>query len=133
MKDKLIDIQQGILDVQSKLADATEERLNLLGELAELKQKMRDLEASQAALDSYELHAVAPGQFLYKSKPESHEVDHYACPQCFGSGKVNVLQSKKTGREQISYSCFTPSCRFQMAVGPNDPPMPLRRTRNWAV
>jgi predicted RNA-binding Zn-ribbon protein involved in translation (DUF1610 family) len=133
MKDKLIEIQQGILDVQSKLADATEERLNLVGEVAELRQKLRDFEAAGAALDSYELHEMAPGQFLYKSKDTEHALEHFACPQCHNAGKVTVLQSKKTGRQQTLYGCATPSCRFQLTVGPADPLEPINYRSDWRV
>lgn len=131
MKDKLIEIQQGILDVQSKLADATEERLHLLGEVADLRQKLREFEAAGAALDSYELYELSPGQFIYKSKGAEHTVEHYACPQCHNSGKVTVMQSRQTGRQQTQYKCST--CKFSMFVGPNDAPEPINYRQDWRV
>ncbi|MFN7120799.1 MAG: hypothetical protein ACK4NM_02080 [Hydrogenophaga sp.] len=131
MKDKLIEIQQGILDVQLQLADATEERLNLLGQVAELRQKLRDTDDAKTVLNGYELNEVAPGKFLYKSKKEAgHAVEHFACPQCHNSGRVTVLQAKKTGSAQKLYSCATPSCKFFLYVGSSDPALPIDYRRD---
>lgn len=131
MKDRLIEIQQGILDVQAQLADATEERLNLLHVVAELRQKVREFEAAKAALDEYEMHEVAEGRIFYKSKPDAgHTVEHYACPSCYDAGKVSVLQTTKTGSQQHLYHCVAAACSFKMYVGRPDPAAPLIRRRS---
>ena len=62
VKYKLIEVQQAILDVQAKLGDAQEERLSLLHQVAELKEKVRTSEAAKAAVEGYELCEVAPGR-----------------------------------------------------------------------
>lgn len=126
MKDKLIEIQQGILDVQAQLADATEERLALLHQVAELRRKVGEFEATKAALDAYELNEVATGQFLYRARAEAgHAVEHYACPSCHNAGKVSVLQTTRTGSQQHLYTCVAASCSFKMYVGKSDPAPPL--------
>lgn len=130
LKERLIGIQGAILDAQEKLADAQEERLNLLQQVAELRERLRRHEATQAALDAYELQAVEDGMFLYRFKQEEFGgVHHFACPTCHNSGKVTVLQSKKTGAQQTMYFCQT--CKFDLFVGPNDPPRPLRRSNPY--
>lgn len=122
MKDKLIDIQQGILDVQTQLADATEERLALLHRVAELQHKVRSFEDTKAALDGYELCGMGDGQYLYHARAEAgHAVQHYACPSCHNAGKVSVLQSRKTGKEQTMYKCVAQGCAYHTYVGPSDP------------
>lgn len=78
-------------------------------------------------MDSYELHAVAPGQYLYKSKSAEHAVDHYACPQCHNAGKVTVMQSRAIGKRQTQYLCST--CKFNVFIGPDDPPEPINYSR----
>lgn len=122
LKDKLIDIQQGILDVQAKLGDAQAERLDLLNEVAELREKLRAAEATQVALDAYELCQLAEGKYLYKSRADAgHSVEHYACPSCHNRGRVSILQGHRTGSQQTHYICSDAECRFSLYVGPSDP------------
>src|SRR5450830_1915125 len=81
LKARLIDIQSGILDAQAKLGDAHAERLELLNQVAELREKVRVFEHTDAALTSYQLHEIDPGKFLYKFIPvQPNDVDHFACP-----------------------------------------------------
>lgn len=133
MKQRLIAIQQGILDVQIQLGDATAERLDLLHQVAELRRKVGDFEAAKAALDGYELHEVAEGHYLYRAKTEAgHAVAHYACPSCHNAGRVSVLQTVKTGSQQHLYKCVAASCSFKMYVGPSDPaPRLTPRRASW--
>jgi predicted RNA-binding Zn-ribbon protein involved in translation (DUF1610 family) len=131
LKARLIEIQAGILEAQSKLGDAQAERLDLLHQVAELRDKVRQFENAHAALDAYKLHEIDSGKFLYKyinSGPDG--IDHFACPTCFDAGKVTVLQSKKTGTNQSYYSCNT--CKFGLSVGPSDPARPIARRSSWA-
>lgn len=129
LKAKLIDIQAGILDAQGKLGDAQAERLELLNEINILRDKVRSYENAKAALDSYTLHEVAPGRYLYKYAETGEEkVDHFACPPCHNAGKISVLQSPKTGSKQVTYICKT--CRFSLAVGESDPIRVSRRS-DW--
>lgn len=130
LKDRLIDIQSGILDVQAKLGDAQAERLKLLGQVAELKEKIRVLERARDVLNDYQLHEVGPGRFLYKYlKGAPDHVEHFACPTCYDGGKITVLQSPKTGSQQTTYICKT--CRFSLAVGASDPLPSVRRGGSW--
>lgn len=133
VKQRLVEIQQGIIDVQTQLVAATHERLDLLHQLAELRSKVMEFETAKAALDGYELCEIAEGRFLYRSKPEAdHSVPHHACPACHNAGKVSVLQSAKTGKAQTLYSCAAAACSFRMYVGPSDPKPPVMlRSARW--
>lgn len=123
LKAKLIEVQQGILDVQMQLGDATAERLTLLQNVADLTRTVADLKAAKAALDGYALCEVEQGKYLYKARPEAgHAVAHYACPSCFDAGRISVLQSPKTGSQQVIFKCTANGCSFAMYVGPSDPP-----------
>lgn len=127
LKARLIDIQAGILDAQAKLGDAQAERLDLLHQVAELREKVRVHENAVAALSAYTLHEIGKGKFLYKFISfQPNAVDHFACPTCHNAGKVTVLQSSKTGAQQTHYGCQT--CKFSMYVGPSDPPRPRTQT-----
>lgn len=118
MKDRLIEIQQGILDVQMQLGDVTAERLELLNQVAELRRKVGDFEAAKAALDGYELCEVAPGEFLYRARESyGHSVAHYACPACYGSGRVSVLrEQRQQGGHVAQFWCYAPGCTFTAHV-----------------
>ena len=130
LKARLIDIQSGILDAQSKLGDAHAERLELLNQVAELREKVRVYENATAALASYQLHEIGPGKFLYKFiSVRPNAVDHFACPSCHNAGKVTVLQSSKSGANQTLYICRT--CKFTLYVGPADPPRQARMGATW--
>ena len=130
LKAKLIDIQGAILEAQSKLGDAQAERLNLLEELAELRTQVRKLEEGQNKLAGYSLAEVSPGTFLYEAITKtSNEVEHYACPTCYSQGTVAVIQQRRTGREQVTYSCQR--CKFTLIIGKSDPLPPIGSTSAW--
>ena len=135
VKDKLIEIQEGILDAQGRLGDAVAERLDLLHENAELREKVRSFEASKAALDEYALEELAPGAFVYRAKlGGTHSLAHHACPTCYSAGRVMILQSNKTGSVQVRHQCA--ACGFKLYVGksdpiPNRPLMGTARPRDW--
>lgn len=120
VRSRLIEIQQGILDVQSQLGDAQADRLELMQEVQILRDRLRGLEVEKAKLDSYELHEIKQGCFLYKSKEGgTHPIAHFACPTCHNAGKVAVLQASKTGRAQVCHTCT--ACNFRLIIGPDDP------------
>lgn len=118
LKERLISIQTAILEAQAKLGDAQEERLDLLNQVADLKEKVRGFEQARAALTSYELYEIEQGKFLYKYLG-AEGVAHYACPTCHNGGKVTVLQTSKTGVRETYYSCN--ACGFGLSVGVPDP------------
>ena len=120
LKARLIEIQSCILEVQERLGDAQADRSDLVEEVAELKQRIRDFEEKRTALMAYSLFEVFPGKFLYKFQSgETAAVEHFACPTCYNAGQVTVLQSAKTGAEQIKYACQT--CKFHLWAGHSDP------------
>jgi hypothetical protein len=128
LKERLIEIQQAILDIQAKLGDAQAERLNLLGDLADLREKLRAAQAERAALEAYELHEVAPGQHLYKTK-DGHPHEHYACPRCYSAGTIGLIQRNPwDGRTRWLCS----SCQFVMFTGTANPrPKTQLRSSGW--
>ena len=125
VKTKLIDIQAAVLDVQGKLGDAQREQLDLLQELAEVKERLRAAEARRDTLDSYQLVSVEPGSLLYRSK-EGVLPEHYACPTCYNKGELGVLRAiPLNGGSSTSWHCA--ACGFAMRTGAPPPPM-IRRT-----
>lgn len=132
LKEKLIEIQTGILEAQAKLGDAQAERLDLLHQVAELREKVRQYESARASLDSYQLYEIDQGKFLYKYKGGGQgDVAHFACPTCHNAGNVTVLQTSKTGERQTCYVCKT--CKFALYVGPSDPIRTSGPRRSWTT
>ncbi len=136
VKDRLIDVQSAVLDIQARLGDAQAERFELMEQVAELRTKLRAAQEVTAALQAYELVDVGDGKFLYGYKAgQDTTPDHFACPTCHSNGKVSVLQSAKSGSQQRLYACK--ACTFSIYVGPSDPTPPPRRinypgfVRNW--
>jgi hypothetical protein len=111
LNSRLAQIQHGITDAQAKLGDVLVERLELLREVAELRDKLRVATAAQAALAGYTLHAVEPGMFLYKSKAgTATAVEHYACPRCYGTGSLGVMQATVEPNGATRWTCSV--CSF---------------------
>lgn len=121
VKDKLIEIQSAILDIQEKLGDAQAERLDLLHQLDELKRKVRDFEDAKAALDKYELFEIKPGKFVYRSKAhEGTEPAHYICPKCYSEGRATLLQAGTSVHGGALLRCS--ACSFSLTTVPVPPP-----------
>lgn len=112
-----IEVQSNLLELQEHLINATQERMELVRELEEVRRKLRVMEDAQAKLDAYYLVDMGGEAMLYRSKGEG--VAHYACPACYAGGKISVLQERKTGHRQTHYACSV--CKFQRTVGPDDP------------
>ena len=113
VKDRLIEIQSGILNAQAQLGDAQAERLDLLHLVAELREKVRVQEAAVSALASYQLQEIEAGKFLYKFIPDGVcTVEHFACPTCYNAGKVTVLHVMMKSSKQKLYQCQT--CKFSI-------------------
>lgn len=115
IRARLVQIQDNIADAQAKLGDVLVERLELLREVAELRDKLRVASAAQAALAGYTLHAVEPGMFLYKSKAGSGAaVEHYACPRCYGTGSLGVMQAAREPNGATRWNCSV--CSFVLVT-----------------
>lgn len=126
-KAKLSDVQSALMEIREKLGDAQEERLALIHQLAELREKVRQFEGAKAALDKYELFQIEQGKFLYRSKSDGgSEPEHFVCPTCHSKGQLVVLQSF-IREGQTTYLCS--SCKFALHVGQRDPSPPERKPR----
>jgi hypothetical protein len=110
-RSRLVQIKDEIADAQAKLGDVLVERVELLREVAELRDKLRLASAAQAALAGYTLHAVEPGMFLYKSKAgPGMAVEHYACPRCYSTGLLGVMQATREPNGATRWNCSV--CSF---------------------
>jgi len=131
MKDKLIGIQQAILDIQEKLGDAQEDRLRLLTEIGELREELKNSKASRASLEGYELVEVESGKFLYRLRSDQGgTVPHYVCPTCYTNGTISILQASRITPRKTYYNCQ--ACeKFSLGIGPDEDINRSTTTHGW--
>lgn len=115
--EKLAAAEQRVRELQTLLLCASRERLRLMNQIAEVREKLLCMEGAKAIFEGYELHEVAPGWFAYKSGKRADNVSvSYACPEWHHTEKVTTLQVIDIGRQQTIYRCSSPSCRFLKTV-----------------
>lgn len=120
VKQKLIEVQAAVLASQQQLVNALAQCSQLLEETQSLRQRLKESEDRSAALANYEMVPLDDGQRVYRYKGEADgTVAHEACPNCYQSRTISILQSRRTTRNRRLYSCA--ACSFRLTVGPSDP------------
>lgn len=99
IQGKVIELQSAILDAQSGVFAANQERSTLIERVGELEKQITRLEAWEAEKQRYHLAEAGPGTFAYLSKPDfgRTEPPHYICANCYQSGKKSILSHHDTG------------------------------------
>lgn len=96
-----------VLSMQKDGVQATQRERELLSEISDLKDKVREFERLRAERERYELVEPYPGTYVYRVKAEcrdSQEPMHYVCPGCLDNRKII---SRLQGRANPDYvSCF---------------------------
>ncbi|HEY4300653.1 MAG TPA: hypothetical protein VGM73_07260, partial [Candidatus Didemnitutus sp.] len=105
VNSKLIELQQHILDLQTKMFavnDKVEELARIKDEMAAQLKKSQSWDEEK---ERYEPRQLAPGLLVYALKADRRvgEPDHYLCPHCFQSGKKRFLQKQNVSHR--NYRC----------------------------
>lgn len=117
LNEKLAGVEQRIRELESLLSAASRERLRLMARIADVRQKLLEMEATKAVLGGYQLREVAPGWHVYTSIKELSAGDEsFACPEWHHAEKVTLLEVVNSGRRQTIYRCTSPACRFLRTV-----------------
>jgi len=96
-----------VSEVNAKLVDATvvtlaslEKQSSLTSEIAELKDKLREIENWEGQMKRYILHEFPTGALAYALQPgmEQGEPLHYLCTSCVDKNQKSILQPVKDGR-----------------------------------
>src|ERR1041385_7382216 len=84
-KEAIADIQNSLIDVQTKLLAAQAQYEALAEVKRQLEQKIVDYEKWDSESARYKLQEVATGIFVYALNPDyaSGEPMHWLCPNCF--------------------------------------------------
>ena len=95
-----IEVKAKIIEVQNKLGEAQDTLFGLREELFKLQEANNNLNRAlenaqswQTKSDQYELTKTNGGAvvYIFKGQPE-----HFACPSCFNSKQVHILQTNRT-------------------------------------
>ena len=122
-----------VSEVSTKLMDATtvalasqEKQAALANEIADLKDKLREVENWESQMQRYSLQALPAGALAYALKPDMQQGQpmHYLCTACVDNKKKTTLQPH--GR---LFHC--PECKTSIAMQ-NAPPVQVNRGRgSW--
>ncbi len=116
------ELVSAVSEVNTKLMQATvvalaslEKQTTLTSEIAELKEKMRNIEDWESQLQRYSLQTFPTGALAYGLKPDmsNGQPAHYICTTCVDQKKKTTLQPK--GR-----SLYCPVCNKNISM--QDPP-----------
>ena len=93
VKTKIIEIQNKLGETQDTLFGLREELFKLQEANNKLNRELENAQSWQAKSDQYELTKTNGGAvvYIFKSEPE-----HFACPSCFNSKQVHILQTNRT-------------------------------------
>jgi hypothetical protein len=118
---QVIELQRTILEAQSGIFAANEERHALIERVVHLEKEIGELKTWDAEKQRYELKAFGSG-FAYEVKPDAKgtEPTHQICANCYARGKKSFLQQVPTNvaRAQLGmgtvYRC--PDCKTDLQV-----------------
>ena len=104
--DKLIGAQDSLFDAQQKMFELQEQN-------ASLKRSLEEAERWVAKSDSYKLTSSPGGAVVYEF---SGTPPHYACPICFESKRIAILQDRK-----VSFGTWDcPGCKAEYNVSESE-------------
>lgn len=117
------ELVSAVSEVNTKLMDATvvtlaslEKQSALTKEMAELKERLREVEDWESQMKRYKLHAFATGVLAYALRPgeENGEPMHYLCITC-------VDKKKKTTLQPQSRALHCPECKLNITTEKSPP------------
>jgi hypothetical protein len=117
-REKLYEIRSGLMDLQEKVLEDQQSRMELLTQLETITKERDSLKDKKSKLDDYELFSVGPGRHVFRAKPQIGTPDHFACPNCITStGHPSVLQVERGyGSEGNETRYWCTLCTFQIYV-----------------
>lgn len=116
VQSKVIELQGAILEAQSSLFAANEERSALIEKVRQLEKQVAGIEAWDTEKQRYEMVDVGDGNVAYRVKPtmRGSEPPHYICANCYRQGKASMLAHMHTQGMGDVLSC--PSCKTKNLI-----------------
>lgn len=117
-REKLYEIRAGLMDLQERVLEDQQGRMELLAQLENITKERDSLKLKKSKLDDYELFAIQAGRHVYRAKPKEGAPEHFACPNCITSAEnASVLQVENgygSDGNETRYWCTL--CTFQIFV-----------------
>ncbi|CAJ0893504.1 hypothetical protein R20233_03745 [Ralstonia sp. LMG 32965] len=113
-KNRIYEAQAKLGSVQDVLFSMREEMFELQDENKRLKGQLAEAEEWRAKASQYELVTAAGGAVVYRFKGQP---EHYACPSCFASKEVHILQTRRV--HSGHYTCT--GCKSDFPIEPVKP------------
>jgi hypothetical protein len=116
-QEKRIESQSKIIDAQTSIFSAQEERAMLIKRVNDVEKELAKFETWEAEAKRYELNEVAPRVFAHVLKAEAQgaEPSHWICPSCYQKRQKSILQGFKSGMSGWSHRCS--SCNLEIYAG----------------
>ena len=93
VQSKVIELQGVILEAQSSLFSANEDRAALAERVRELEKQVAGVEAWETEKQRYQPANMGDGNIAYVVKPAMRgtEPPHYLCANCYQQRKISIL------------------------------------------
>jgi predicted RNA-binding Zn-ribbon protein involved in translation (DUF1610 family) len=108
-KQKIYEAREKLLEIQANIFELRDQLTNLQDERDSYKRQLQELEESLSRIDKYELTSTPGGATVYKYKDEP---EHFACPSCINSNKIEILQNSKN----LSGHYHCPGCKANYRI-----------------
>src|SRR5262245_31866689 len=104
-KEAIADIQNSLIDLQTKLLTIQSQYEELAEVKRKLEQKIMEYEKWDSEASRYKLQEVAKGIFVYvlQNDHASGEPIHWLCPNCFQKREKSILS--KPAVDYLNYRC----------------------------
>jgi hypothetical protein len=118
---QVIELQRTILEAQSGIFAANEERHALIERIGHLEKEIAELKSWDAEKRRYELKAFGSG-YAYEVKPDAKGTEpiHHICANCYTRGKKSFLQRVATNVARAHLGMGTvyrcPDCKTEIQV-----------------
>ncbi|RCW85394.1 hypothetical protein [Phyllobacterium bourgognense] len=119
LNSAVIELQGKIMEAQQATQTGGDRQRQLEDTISELKRELAAYENWDEIASNYVLTDFGGQTFAYKLKEDATtgEVQHRACPNCFGQRKKSILQfSMRDTRQRDHYRCHLCRAEFEFGV-----------------
>jgi hypothetical protein len=120
--NQLIEFQQALIQLNSKIASVQLENATLLCQKDDAEAELRRMKDWGAEKQRYSMATPEPGAIVIalKKAMSDGEPPHYLCPNCFKQGKASPLSDLPKDKERWHY-WVCPNCEYKAPTGYSGP------------
>lgn len=131
VRGKIIELQSAILDAQSSIFSANDERAALIKAVGDLEKKVADFEKWEREANKYQLAEIGPAMFAYIAKTNRNPATpfHALCANCYQNRKKSVLQHSYANYGMANFECH--ACNSKLSIDTAYQGFPFRNVPRW--